>query len=121
MKKLKISLPFPPSLNTAYPTIIKGGKPIRVKSASVKKWIKDAPDFEDIFFENRVTISYLMFFPDDRDRDGQNYMKVPLDYMVNQGFFVDDNRKYVAGEQWIDGGIDKKNPRIEVTIKEIKK
>lgn len=119
MDSVKIALPFPPSVNTAYPTIIKGRKPVRVKSAALKKWIEAAPQF-DFKFTKPVTISYLMFFPDRRERDGQNYMKVPLDYLVSEGILEGDDRTKVKGEQWFDGGIDKENPRIEITIKEYK-
>lgn len=120
MDSVKIGLPFPPSVNHAYPTIVKGRKPIRVKSAALRKWIEDAPQFE-FKFTNPVTISYLIFFPDSRERDGQNYMKVPLDYLVSEGILEGDDRTKVVGEQWFDGGIDRENPRIEITIKEYKK
>lgn len=60
-----------------------------------------------------------MFFPDNRVRDGQNYMKPVLDWIVTQGIIEDDNRRIVKGEQWIDCGIDKDNPRIEIYIKEL--
>jgi len=119
MDSIKIVLPFCPSSNTAYPTIVRGGKSFRIKSAKLKEWIRDAPDLEGIEVSGKVTISYMIFFPDNRIRDGQNYMKVPLDYLVSQGVLKDDNRKYVCGEQWYDGGNDKENPRIEITIKEI--
>lgn len=116
---IKLVLPFPPSSNTAYPTIIRGRKPIRVKSAKLKAWIKNAPDLEGVVVTGKCTISYLIFFPDDRIRDGQNFMKVPLDYLVSEGVIEDDNRRIVKGEQWFDGGNDRENPRIEITIKEI--
>lgn len=120
MDGIKIALPFPPSVNTAYPTIVKGRKSIRVKSKKLKEWIKNAPIF-DIAFTEPVVISYLIFFPDLRERDGQNYMKVPLDYLVSEGILEGDDRTKVKGEQWFDGGIDRENPRIEITIKEWKK
>ena len=100
---------------------MRGRKILRVKSKKLKDWIKAAPDLSDYKFAGgRYTISYLLFFPDDRGRDGQNLMKVPLDYMVSQGVFIDDNRKIICGEQWFDGGIDREKPRVEITIKEYK-
>jgi len=118
MDSFKIILPFPPSSNTAYPTVVKGRKPVRVKSSKLKKWIEEAPNYDERV-KKKVAISYLIFFPDNRIRDGQNYMKVPLDYLVSQGVLTDDDRRYVKGEQWWDGGNDKENPRIEITIKEV--
>ena len=120
MDSIKIVVPFPPSSNTAYPTVIKGRKPIRVKSAALKKWIENAPDLEGVRVHGKCTISYLIFFPDNRIRDGQNYMKVPLHYLVSQGVIEDDNHKIVKGEQWFFGGIDKVAPKVEITIKELK-
>ena len=120
MDTVKIVVPFPPSSNTAYPTVVKGKKVFRVKSAKLKAWIKDAPDLHDIRVHGKCTISYLIFFPDNRVRDGQNFMKVPLDYLVSEGVIEDDNRNIVKGEQWYDGGNDKESPRIEITIREIK-
>lgn len=118
MDSIKVTLPFPPSSNTVYPTIMRGRKPIRIKSAKLKKWIKDAPSLSGFNAPNPCTVSYLIFFPDNRVRDGQNYMKVPLDYLVSEGVLDGDDRRYVKGEQWFDGGTDKINPRIELTIKE---
>jgi Holliday junction resolvase RusA-like endonuclease len=62
-----------------------------------------------------------MFFPDNRARDGQNYMKVLTDYLVSEGVFADDNWRNIVGEQWFSGGIDRENPRVEITIREYKK
>lgn len=118
VRSLKLSLPFPPSSNTAYPTVVKGRKAIRVKSKKLKDWIRDAPDIDEKL-EGQFYISYRIYFPDDRERDGQNYMKVPLDYLVSQGVFKDDNRKYIKGEQWLDMGNDKDNPRIEIDIRHV--
>lgn len=118
MDSIKIILPFPPSSNTAYPTVIKGGKPVRVKSAKLKKWLKSAPLLDEKT-EGRVVISYRIFFPDDRVRDGQNFLKVPLDYLVDQGVINDDKRQILKGEQWMDGGIDRENPRVEIVINEV--
>lgn len=118
MEKIKFALPFPPSSNTAYPTIKRGNKTIRVKSKKLKDWIESCPEL-DIEIEGKVTVAYLMFFPDNRERDGQNYLKAPLDYIVSQGVIKDDNRFIVCGEKWFDGGNDKESPRVEITIKKI--
>ena len=114
---IKIVLPFPPSVNTAYPTIIKGRKPVRIKSEKLKAWIKSCGEI-DIKLPEPCRISYVLYFPDDRPRDGQNYIKVVLDFLVSSGALSDDNRKVVTGEQWTDGGIDRERPRIEIYIKE---
>jgi Holliday junction resolvase RusA-like endonuclease len=99
----------------AYPT---GKNGRRFKSKRMKEWEMSCPDLFNYPEFKKATVSYLMFFPDDRVRDGQSYQKAPLDYITNQGIFEDDNRRIVKGEQWFDGGIDRENPRIEITIKE---
>lgn len=48
-------------------------------------------------------------------------MKVLTDYLVSEGVFADDNWRNIVGEQWFSGGIDKENPRVEITIREYKK
>ena len=55
-----------------------------------------------------------------RVRDGNNLLKLVLDYLVSENVLEDDNMNIVVGEQWINRGIDVKNPRIEITIKEFK-
>jgi len=117
MDSVKITVPFPPSSNMCYPTARNGR---RVKSKRLKNWLASCGDFTDIEKFEKCTVSYLMFFPDDRIRDGQSYMKPTLDWIVSQGIMEDDNRRIVKGEQWIDGGNDRENPRIEITIKEVK-
>lgn len=120
MESIKIILPFPPSCNHLFPTIVRRGKPIRVKSKKYKEWQNNCPDLHYKTLDKVYTISYLIFFPDNRRRDGQNYMKAPLDYIVSEGVLEEDDRRFVCGEQWFDGGTDVDNPRIEITIKEKK-
>lgn len=117
MKEYSFIVPFPPSSNTAYPTFIRNGKLTKCKSKKYVQWLKEVPPIAEKMKHKRCKIHYLIFFPDDRIRDGQSYMKTTLDYLVKQGFINDDNRRIVTGECWEDGGIDKDNPRIEITIK----
>jgi len=91
----------------------------RVKSKRLKDWLKSCGDFSNIDRFEKCTVSYKMFFPDDRIRDGQSYLKPVLDWIVSQGILEDDNRRIVKGEQWICCGIDRENPRVEITIKDI--
>jgi len=121
MDSFKLTLPFPPSSNMAYPT---GRNGRRFKSKRFKEWLKICPKLNSEVLDKasgkRYTVTYLIFFPDNRVRDGQSYLKLPLDYIVSQGVLEDDNRSIVCGERWFDGGNDKENPRIEIAIKEYK-
>ena len=121
MNKLKFVLPFPPSSNMAYPTVKRGKKLVRITSERMKEWLKFAPRLEEYpDIKTPVFVKYKMFFPDDRVRDGQSYLKPTLDYIVKQKVLEDDNRRIVKGEMWWDGGIDRENPRIEIEIKTLK-
>ena len=119
IETIKLAVPFPPSSNMAYPTVKRGKKLMRVKSDRYKEWLRKCPEL-DIKLTGEFTISYHMYFPDNIVRDGQSYMKLPLDYLVKQGVLEEDNRFIVRGEQWIDCGNDKENPRIEINIRRIR-
>ena len=113
---IKIILPFPPSLNAAYANVPRIG---RVKTTRYKEWLEKCPAiYESI--EGQVTISYEIYQPNNRIRDGNNLLKLPLDYLVAQKAITDDNMNIVVGEQWINRGIDKVNPRIEIMIRKFK-
>lgn len=116
---LKIILPFPPSVNGMFAQNKHNAKH-RFKTKAYKDWLDSCPKLTEFKISGQCTISYMIFFPDDRIRDGQNYMKAPLDYLCAEGVIEDDNRRIVKGEQWVDGGIDKENPRLVITIKELK-
>lgn len=107
MESVKIILPFPPSVNGMFAQNKRNAK-LRFKTKKYKQWIEDCPNLEGFKIDGPCTVSYQIFFPDDRVRDGQNYMKAPLDYLVNEKVIEEDNRRIVKGEQWIDGGIDRK-------------
>lgn len=115
MGSVKIILQFPPSSNNAYPTVRRGSKLIRIKSKRMINWLKSAPPLDEVV-SGPCIIKYKMYFPDKRIRDGQSYMKAPLDYIVSQGVIEDDNTRIVKAESWVDCGVDKAMPRVEVEI-----
>ena len=116
MDSVKIILPFPPSLNAAYANRAGVG---RIKTKRYKEWTKKCPELYERM-HGKCTISYIIYQPNLIKRDGNNFLKVVLDYLVDQEVIKDDNMNVVLGEQWINGGVDRKNPRIEITIKKVK-
>lgn len=65
-----------------------------------------------------VTVTLRYFFPDNRRRDPDNYSgKIILDGLVKCGILKDDNFDCIDLEIK-NGGADKKNPRVEIIIKE---
>jgi Holliday junction resolvase RusA-like endonuclease len=106
-------LPFPPTVNGLYGG---GSGQKRFPSAAYKKWLMRCHALTPVGISQPVMISYTFAWPDRRVRDGQNYMKAALDYLVNQGVLADDNYNIVISETWKHIGVDKKNPRVEIEV-----
>ena len=111
-----IVLPYPPSVNSAYGQS-KGRR--RYKSKKYVEWLSKCPKLFPSAIDYEVEILYKVYFPDNRIRDGQNILKVCLDFLVSSGVLADDNWKIVVSEKWVSCGIDKKNPRVEVFIEPV--
>jgi len=112
----KFTLPFPPSVNSLFGG---GSKQKRFPSKKYKEWLRSCPELESLRLSNEVAIEYTFAFPDKRVRDGQNYLKAVTDYLTKQGVIQDDNWKIVVSEIWNHMGVDRENPRVEVTVVEL--
>lgn len=113
MDCFEIILPFPPSVNSLFGG---GSKQKRFPSRKYKEWLKSCPDLEPFGIEY-CSLVYSFYFPDNRERDTQNYVKAVTDYLVNSGVIQNDSWKHIAHEIIIPMRVDKKNPRVEITIK----
>jgi len=75
------------------------------------------------FFDKPVRIDYLYFLRDKRLIDVGNINSIVekyfLDALVELGKLQDDNYNFVVGGGYLFGGIDRDNPRCEVTITEV--
>jgi len=109
---VKITLPFPPSVNSLFGG---GSAQKRFPSKQYKAWLKLCPALEERTVEP-VRIAYKFYFPDDRERDTQNYVKAVTDYLVKSGVIRNDSWKDILHEELIPMGIDRENPRVEVFI-----
>lgn len=109
---MKITLPFPPSVNSMFSG---GSKQQRFPSAKYKQWVLDCPKLEPIGLR-LCTTTYEFFFPDNRKRDLTNYVKAPEDYLVKQGVIIDDSWHNVHKVILQSRGISKKSPRVMITI-----
>lgn len=107
-------LALPPTTNNLFINILKRG---RVISPTYRAWKAACPQFAGQMIVGPVTIEYVYTWPDKRKRDGQNYMKAPLDWLVSQGVLQDDNWELVVSEKWSHKGINKINPTVEITIR----
>lgn len=113
MDPIKITLPFPPSVNALYGG---GSGQKRFPSKKYKAWLSKCPKLSSLGLYGPMKLIYTYSWPDLRVRDGQNYMKAPLDYLVSQGVLTDDNWNVVISETWNHTGIDRINPRVEIGI-----
>ena len=114
----KLILPLPPSLNHAYITRRGSGQRIQTDTCReykgsiycfVKKQIKEP-------YKKLSLIQYRFFLPDNRRRDlPDNYSKVLRDALKGC-LFVDDCWQMIKEEIFIGVGIDKNNPRVEITF-----
>lgn len=64
-----------------------------------------------------VEVNITFFFPDRRRRDPDNYCKLLLDGLVYAGVIADDDFGHIRLS--LSAGVDKKNPRVEVTVDEV--
>lgn len=88
----KITLPFPPSVNTLYP-IVRGRKILSKKGREYKQEVKkilDGIDYEMITGNIDMCISLIL--PDNRRRDIDNYNKALLDCLTEQKVYKDDSQ-----------------------------
>ncbi len=118
-KKLKLSLPLPPSVNHMYVNTKHGGKRL---STSAEDYIRIAKAKINLFVEeqhykkqHRETWQYIdliFFMPDRRIRDSHNMIKLLLD--VLQGAVYENDYWVMPRIQGVE--YDKDNPRIEATL-----
>lgn len=69
---------------------------------------------------NNAEVTLHYFFPDNRKRDFDNYSgKMVLDGLVKAKIIVDDSFQHIG--LLLEAEVDKKHPRLEITVKEVKK
>ena len=119
MRSLRIEVPgTPPSLNQIAgkdnPWDYRTEKNLWTESVRLLARSKKLPK---PFDKANVTIEY--FFPDNRRRDPDNYSgKFLLDGLTKAGIIVDDSFDHI-NLTIAKGGVDKKNPRVLITVVEL--
>jgi len=109
----RITLPFPPSVNGLYNG---GSNQQRFPSKKYKAWLNICPRIHPYGLD-KIKITYRFFFPDNRARDDDNLLKAVNDYLVKQRVIIDDRWQVISGGKVIiPVGIDRMNPRVEITI-----
>lgn len=122
----KLILTMPPSVNHMYVNAYTKRKTMRVLSSIAKDWKIDCIQTTKIWMvENqwttateKVILNLYYYFPDKRKRDTHNTLKLMLDALEEAGLYIND---YYALPRVINFWIDKKNPRVEIEVLEVKK
>lgn len=120
-KVLRLVLPMPPSVNHMYLQSRWGGKRIRTKKA--REWFDQAERIvrNEILSQQweptinqKIVLDVLTMFPDRRKRDTNNTAKALCDMLEHAGVYDNDRFALV---RYIDYGVDRENPRVEVVIR----
>ena len=118
--KLHLTIPPAPSVNAMYFTT-KYGK--RVRTAKAKEWFSEAEAItqEAIKAQGwkktegvKVVVEVLTMWQDNRRRDTNNLSKSLADMLEHAGVYDDDSHALV---RFIDYGVDKDNPRVEMIVR----
>lgn len=118
-KRLKLSLPVPPSINAMYVGKRGGGKILSKKS---KNYVRDARALINVAIEEQrwvmpdrhvwLYIDMVFYFPDRRVRDSHNCLKLLLDVM--EGYLYENDCFVLPRIQSVE--YDKDNPRVDMLI-----
>ncbi len=110
-----------PSKKNSKQWIIRGGRRLLVPSANYAAWHE-----ENIWYlkeyhlshpiDSRCSVEIKIYFPDNIKADLSNKAESIMDLLVDGGILLDDNHKICPDLHLISMGVDKDNPRAEITI-----
>lgn len=116
MNTLTITLPYPPTANTYYRKyrgrMVLSDRGRVYKDTAAKLWraehgLRPRP------MSGRLSMLIQAWMPDRRVRDIDNIQKPVLDSL--KGFAYEDD-KTVRDLRTVERGVDKDNPRVEITV-----
>ncbi|MDI6637205.1 RusA family crossover junction endodeoxyribonuclease [Pantoea dispersa] len=113
---MKLTLPFPPSVNTYWRNTRKGvlisasGRSFRSNAlADIMEQLRRVPEPITV----NVAVSVILYPPDKRPRDLDNYLKAAFDSLTHAGVWVDDKQIKRFTVEW--GPLTKRG-KTEITI-----
>lgn len=113
---MKLTLPFPPSVNTYWRNTRMGvlisasGRSFRSNAlADILEQLRRAPEPITV----NVAVSVILYPPDKRPRDLDNYLKAAFDSLTHAGVWVDDKQIKRFAVEW---GPLTKGGKTEITI-----
>lgn len=114
-KKKKLAMSLNMFRNTHYRVLAKAKR--LYTEEVMREQIQELPGFMEIH------LKLVIFPPTRRKYDIDNYGSVTVkffqDALVHYNRIPDDNYEYITKVEFLHGEVDKHNPRIEITIKEI--
>ena len=118
MKSINITLPYPPSMNTYWRMVVINGSPRMLLSKGGREYRSQVDEAWLTSgcpsIEGRLAVKIVAHMPDRRVRDLDNINKAILDGLKHCRLYEDDGQ--IDDLHVIRGEIDKKNPRVVVTI-----
>ena len=74
-------------------------------------------------FDKVITLEFVLWKADKRRGDRANVLsmheKFFCDALTKSGCIVDDDDKHIESSTYRTGGLDRQNPRVDITIREI--
>lgn len=120
MRKQTFTLPWPPSVNQAYRSIVIKGQP-RVLLSSAGRAYKERAAFDLLrqgarnHGQDRVAVLVVCYPPDRRDRDLGNLDKILIDSLEPRVFLNDSQIDLIT---WVRAGV-RKDGLVEVTVESL--
>ena len=113
-----IVLPFPPSVNRYWRNV--RGRTLISEAGRVYRSlvVQEALVARPVRFCGPLQVSIDAWVPDGRRRDCDNLLKAPLDAMQHAGIYADDSQ--IVDLRIRRAGIDRHQPRLEVTLREVR-
>lgn len=112
-----------PSKKNDRQIFVRNGRIVSIPSARHKAWQDSALAELASQYKGSVDGACIVicqfYFENKRLKDLDNSLSSVLDVLVKSGLLPDDNYLVVPEVHAIFGGIDKENPRTEVTIEEV--
>lgn len=114
-----------PSKKNSKRWLKRGGRQFLVPSKKHEEWHKRA--YSQVIEQNTTKslvcrgVLLRIWFPDNRDCDLTNKAESVMDLLVDSCILKDDNWKCTGSVHLIPMGVDKENPRCEITLMEVSK
>ena len=115
---LRLTLPWPPSVNKIWRTV-KGRHLLSREGRLYRKKVADIVMRTGVhrLGTSAIKVKAIAYLPDRRRRDIDNLGKAVYDALEEARVFDDDSQ--ILDSHWVKGPIDRANPRIEISLEAV--